>query len=123
MKDSIIIKNIESLCLIGINPDEKINPQPIIINLKLFTSFNKASQSDQIIDTIDYSKLVKSIKEFISKSKYNLLETLGDKLAKKILKNKKIKEVEIELIKPNALIEPENVSVIITRKNQEANLS
>ena len=43
MKDSIIIKNIESLCLIGINPDEKINPQPIIINLKLFTSFNKAS--------------------------------------------------------------------------------
>jgi len=117
MKDSIIIKNIESLCLIGINPDEKINPQPIIINLKLFTSFNKASQSDQIIDTIDYSKLVKSIKEFISKSKYNLLETLGDKLAKKILKNKKIKEVEIELIKPNALIESENVSVIITRKN------
>ena len=117
MKDSIIIKNIESLCLIGINPDEKINPQPIIINLKLLTSFNKASQSDQIIDTIDYSKLVKSIKEFISKSKYNLLETLGDKLAKKILKNKKIKEVEIELIKPNALIESESVSVIITRKN------
>ena len=117
MKDSIIIKNIESLCLIGINPDEKINPQPIIINLKLLTSFNKASQSDQIIDTIDYSKLVKSIKEFISKSKYNLLETLGDKLVKKILKNKKIKEVEIELIKPNALIESENVSVIITRKN------
>ena len=117
MKDSIIIKNIESLCLIGINPDEKINPHPIFINLKLFTSFNKASQSDQIIDTIDYSKLVKSIKEFISKSKYNLLETLGDKLAKKILKNKRIKEVEIELIKPNALIESENVSVIITRKN------
>ena len=117
MKDSIIIKNIESLCLIGINPDEKINPQPIIINLKLCTSFNKASQSDQIVDTIDYSKLVKSIKEFISKSKYNLLETLGDKLAKKILKNKRIKEVEIELIKPNALIESENVSVIITRKN------
>lgn len=117
MKDSIIIKNIESLCLIGINPDEKINPQPIIINLKLCTSFNKASQSDQIVDTIDYSKLVKSIKEFISISKYNLLETLGDKLAKKILENKKIKEVEIELIKPNALIKSENVSVFINRKN------
>ena len=118
MKDSIVIKNIEVPCLIGINPDEKINPQSIIINLKLFTSFGKSSQSDQIEDTVNYSALVKSIKEFISKSKYNLLETLGDRLAKKILENKKIKEVEIELIKPNALMKSENISVIIIRKNK-----
>ena len=118
MKDSIIIKNIEASCLIGINPNEKINPQPIIINLKLSTSFKKVSQSDQIEDTINYSKLVKSVKEFISKSKYNLLETLSERLAKKILENKEIKEVEIELIKPNALIKSENVSVIIIRKNK-----
>ena len=35
--------------------------------------------------------------DFISKSKYNLLETLGDKLAKKILKNKKIKEKKLNI--------------------------
>ena len=116
MKDSIVIKNIEVSCLIGINADEKINPQPIIINLKLFTSFEKASQSDQIEDTINYSTLVKSIKEFTTKSRFNLLETMGEKLSKKILEDKKIKEVEIEIIKPNALAS-ERVSIIIKRKN------
>jgi len=117
MKDSIAIKNIEVSCLIGINPDEKINPQSIIINLKLFTSFEKASQSDQIEDTVNYSTLVKSIKEFISKSKFNLLEAMGEKLSQKILEDKKIKEVEIEIIKPDALTNSEKVSIIIQRKN------
>ena len=116
MEDSIIIRNIEVSCLIGINQEEKINPQPIIINLKLFTSFTKASQSDQIEDTVNYSVLVKSVKEFTSKSRFNLLETMGEKLSEKILEDKKIKEVEIEIIKPNALAS-ERVSIIIKRKN------
>tara|TARA_B100001029_G_scaffold153583_1_gene137278 strand:- start:299 stop:649 length:351 start_codon:yes stop_codon:yes gene_type:complete len=116
MEDSIIIRNIEVCCLIGINLEEKINPQPIIINLKLFTSFAKASRSDQIEDTVNYSVLVKSVKEFTSKSRFNLLETMGEKLSEKILEDKKIKEVEIEIIKPNALAS-ERVSIIIKRKN------
>ena len=83
MEDSIIIRNIEVSCLIGINQEEKINPQPIIINLKLFTSFTKASQSDQIEDTVNYSVLVKSVKDrskfiFISSSRVYSIKALNN---------------------------------------------
>ncbi len=41
---------------------------------------------------------------------------MGEKLSEKILEDKKIKEVEIEVIKPNALTS-ERVSIIIKRGN------
>jgi D-erythro-7,8-dihydroneopterin triphosphate epimerase len=117
LKDLIKIEGIEANCIIGINPDEKINPQPIIINLTLYTSFEKASNTDDINNTINYSTLVKSVKDFTSKSKFNLIETLGAKIAEMVLNDLKVTEVEVEIKKPNALHQNEKVSILLSRKN------
>jgi|ETNmetMinimDraft_8_1059916.scaffolds.fasta_scaffold112511_1 FolB domain-containing protein len=117
MEDYIDIKNIEVSCIVGINPEEKIKKQPLIINLTLYVSFFNVSDTDNVEDTVDYSSIASDIKDFVSKSKFNLIETLATKIARNILTNEKIKKVKVEVIKPLASSTSENISVVVTRES------
>lgn len=79
--DSIIIKNFRVKTLIGINAEEKKVEQEIILNIRLKFNFKKAVKSDNIPDTVNYSTLTKRIINFVENSKFNLIETLADKIA------------------------------------------
>jgi len=113
MNDQIIIKGIRSNCIIGINQDEREKKQEIIINLVIFYDFSKLN--DEIKNTINYSSVYKITKEFIGDSKFYLIETLGDKLADKLIKEFKINQIEVEIIKPSVFNVGETVSVKLKR--------
>ena len=87
MNDQIILKGIISECIIGINDYERKNKQKVIVNITVFHEF--LNLNDDIKKTINYSDIYKFTKKFISGTNYNLIETLGDNLAKKIRKNEK----------------------------------
>ena len=83
MNDQIILKGIISECIIGINDYERKNKQKVIVNITIFHDF--LNLDDDIEKTINYSDIYKFTKKFISGTNYNLIETLGDNLAKKII--------------------------------------
>ena len=113
MNDQIIIKGIRSNCIIGINQDEREKKQEIIINLVIFYDFSKIN--DEIKNTINYSSVYKFTKKFIENSKFYLIETLGNKLADKLIKEFKINQIEIEIIKPSVFDVEETISVKLKR--------
>jgi FolB domain-containing protein len=116
MKSHIIIENIESKCIIGINPNERIKKQKVIIGVKLFFPIFPNSNDDDIKNTVNYSSIAKEIKKFVSNSRFNLIETLALKTAEIILQNGLINEVQVKLKKPEAMEVNEMVSVVVNLK-------
>ncbi len=113
MSDQIILKGIRSNCIIGINSDERERKQEIIINLLIFHDFSKLD--DEIENTINYSSVYKFTKKFVENSEFYLIETLGNNLANKLIKEFKLNQIEIEIIKPSIFDDGETVSVKLTR--------
>ena len=114
MNDQIILKGIISECIIGINDYERKNKQKVIVDITIFHDF--LNLDDDIEKTVNYSDIYKFTKKFISETNYNLIETLGDNLAKKIIEEFNIKKIRIELFKPSVYEKDETVSIKLERE-------
>ncbi|MCH7591088.1 FolB domain-containing protein, partial [PVC group bacterium] len=57
----IRIQDLEMEAIIGINPEERENPQEIVINVCLEYDAEVAIQNDDIKDALDYKTLTKKI--------------------------------------------------------------
>ena len=69
----------------GVNPEEKVDKQRFLITAEIVTDFTSASETDDISNTVSYSELKKDIKAFCDENSFNLIETLGVKIAERIL--------------------------------------
>lgn len=113
--DKIHIRDLKLKCIIGINDNERIDKQDVIINVILYADLKKASRSDDINDSVDYKIIKKNIILFVEKSTFFLIEKLADQIANLCLENKKVQRVDITLDKPKALRFARSVAVEITR--------
>jgi FolB domain-containing protein len=97
------ISNLKIETIIGIHESEKKSKQPLIIDLVVYFDANLAIKSDNIKDVVDYYDLTADLKNFISNSKFELIETLSSKILERISNNKKIKKATLSITKPRAL--------------------
>lgn len=115
--DKIFIEKIKVDTIIGVYPTEREVKQPLIIDVEMSYDTSQAIASDNIKYALDYHQICKDIHEFVGKSSYQLIETLAEAIANKILENDNVIDVKITLSKPNALDQADNVSICIKRKN------
>ena len=87
MADKIFIRDLLLRGIVGINPDERVKAQDIVVNMTLFADFTKACQTDNIEDAINYRTITKQVIEIVEQSSYFLIERLVDHIACHILKN------------------------------------
>ncbi len=111
MSDKIFIRDINLEILIGINTDEKIHKQPVIINLELEVDITLAAKTDEIENAVDYSLIHDQVIEFVHSSHYNLIETLAEKIAALCLKDKRVMSCKVTVDKPQALSRANSVAV------------
>jgi dihydroneopterin aldolase len=116
--DKIIIKNAKFKCNIGITDKERRKKQEILIDVELFFNIKNTSSTNDIKNTIDYSKLHEAIRNIVEKKGYNLIETLAESIAKETLSDYLIKKIIVRVKKPEALRKKnvEYAAVEITRK-------
>ncbi len=113
--DRIYIRDLLVRCLVGINPDERVNQQDIIINLVLHADLRKACQSDDIADTVDYKTIKKQVLELVQNSSFLLVERLAQAVADVCLEHPGVRRCEVTIDKPGALRFARSVAVSITR--------
>ncbi|MBN2545610.1 MAG: dihydroneopterin aldolase [Spirochaetes bacterium] len=113
--DKIYITDLALRCIIGINENERVEKQDIIINIVLFVDIRKAFKTDNIEDAVDYKVIKKKIIAFVEKSSFFLIEKLAEEISKVCLEDKKVKKVSIKVDKPQALRFARSVAVKITR--------
>lgn len=116
--DKIHIRDLSLRCIIGINENERIEKQDIIINATLYCDFTEAWRSDSINDSTDYVSIKKDIISLVENSSFFLLEKLIEEIAGVCLKNPKIEKVDISVDKPGALRFARSVAVEITRTRE-----
>ncbi len=114
----IFIKELRIPCLIGIFEWERKKKQIVSIDIEFSASISKAAQSDQIRHAQDYKKIAKRTIDFVSQSKFYLIEALIENLAALLLKEFKLKEVTLQIEKPGAIRGARTVGIQITRKRK-----
>lgn len=117
MADRILIKDLEVEGILGINPDERVNPQLIRVNAVLVVDTTAAAKSDDIDDAVNYRTITKTVIAHISQGKPMLVERLVAEIANICLEaDGRIEEVEVTVEKPGALRHARSVGVSITRR-------
>ncbi len=118
--DRIYIRDLATRCIVGINPDERVNKQEVIINIVLEADLSKAGASDNIDDTVDYKRIKQAVLELVEKSEFLLIERLADAIVQVCLREPRVHAVQVTLDKPGALRFARSVAVEITRKRDGA---
>jgi D-erythro-7,8-dihydroneopterin triphosphate epimerase len=109
--DRIYITGLTLRCLIGINPEERVKKQDIIINLTLHADLSQASASDDIAHTVDY----KVLKDRIIASSFYLIERLAQEACSLALSDPRVKRADVRIDKPGALRFAKSVAIELSR--------
>ena len=113
--DTIFLRDLEVDATIGIFEWEKRIKQKVRIDLEMATDIAKAAASDSIDDALDYKAISKRIIQFVQDSRYELIETLIEKVAEILLQEFSIPWVRVTISKPGAVRGSRDVGITIER--------
>ncbi len=100
--DSIILKGLEFMACHGVLPQEKSEPQPFLVDAQLYLDLRAAAASDDLDRGVDYSQVYRSIEAVVQGSTFNLIETLAENIARRILEEYPVEAAAITVKKPQA---------------------
>jgi FolB domain-containing protein len=113
--DNIIIRDLLLRGIIGINPDERVNQQDILINMVIYADIRAAAASDDIADAVNYKSITKRIIRHVEESSDFLVEKLVTDIARIVITEFGVERVQVRLEKPGALRFAESVGIEIER--------
>ena len=126
MMDEIRIEDLEIYGYHGVYAEEKEKGQRFYVNAVLFLDTRKAGMADDLALSVNYGEVCLKLTEWFTQEKWNLLETVAERLAGKLLGEfPLIRQVCLEIRKPEAPIGLPfgSVSVKIVRGWHEVLLS
>jgi dihydroneopterin aldolase len=97
MIDRIHIEQLEIYARVGVADSERAQPQRVTLNVTFW--LNKAGLRDNIADTVSYSEVAASLKQFLGQHDYRLIETLAEEGAAHLLARFPLRKVAIEVRK------------------------
>ena len=115
MLDKIFLRDLELQCVIGCNPEERLTARKLLANITLYVDTRPAAKSDKLTDTVNYSALAQSLRQFATSTDFALLETLAEQLSQQCLKIARVKRVTVLLDKPGCVPRASGAAVEITR--------
>lgn len=114
--DRILIKDLSVHGILGINADERINSQEILINAVLWADTTAAAASDDIGDAVNYRTITKAMITHIETGEPMLVERLVAELTQICFDiDRRVEEVEMTVEKPGALRHARSVGITIRR--------
>ena len=113
--DKIFIRDLLLRGIIGINPDERVKQQDILINMVIFADIRQAAASDTIEDAVDYKSITKRVIQHVEASSDYLVEKLVTDLARIVITEFGVVRVQVRVEKPGALRFAESVGIEIER--------
>ena len=119
--DTIRICGLRIYAYHGVNPEEKEKGQPFELDVTLGVDLHKPGSTDDLNDTVNYSKVSKRIVAVMLAQKDDLIERAASRVAETIVKEFPVEEVTVCLKKPRAPIAADfdYVAVSITRRRED----
>ena len=113
--DRIFLRDLRIETIIGIYDWERETPQTVSIDLELATDVARAARSDAIDDALDYKAIAKRLIAFVGTSRFQLVETLAERIAGLLREEFGVAWVRVTVNKGGAIRGASAVGVVIER--------
>ena len=100
----------------GVRPAEREQLQEFKVDIDVDADLSRAAQSDQVADTIDYTKLRRIARDVIEGPPASLLEALAGRIAEQVMELPGVAAVSVRIAKRPPSMQPiEAAAVRINR--------
>jgi 7,8-dihydroneopterin aldolase/epimerase/oxygenase len=113
--DIVFIRGLRIETTNGIYDWEKEIKQHVVLDLEMASDVARGAASDRIEDALDYKAVSKRLKQFVADSRFELVETLGERCANIIREEFGVPWVRLTLNKVGAVTNAEGVGIVIER--------
>lgn len=104
--DKILLKDIKLYGYHGVFEKEQEIGQYFHVNIEIFLDLEQAGITDELGNTVDYSKVYDIIKDINNNNKFRLIESFAHNISEEILSTfDKIKDITVQIRKPDAPID------------------
>ncbi len=118
--DTIFLRDIRVDTIIGIYDWERVTRQTVSLDLEMGVDNRRAAASDSIEDTLNYKAVAKRVIAFVVDSRFQLIETLAERVAGILIEEFGVAWVRVEVSKPGAIRGARDVGVRIERGAPQA---
>ena len=106
--DEIWIRGLRVFAYHGVNPEEKRDGQPFVLDATLRLDLSRPCRTDRVEDTVSYAKAAKTILRVMTETSYDLLERAAQRVADALLEEyPAVQSVSVTLKKPEAPVKAE----------------
>ncbi|WNW13499.1 dihydroneopterin triphosphate 2'-epimerase [Pseudomonas sp. DTU_2021_1001937_2_SI_NGA_ILE_001] len=109
----IRVKDLRLRTFIGINEDEILNKQDVLINLTICYPAQEAVRDNDIDHALNYRTITKAIIQHVEGNRFALLERLTQEVLDLVMSYQAVTYAEVEVDKPHALRFAESVSITL----------
>jgi dihydroneopterin aldolase len=113
--DTIFLKDLRVKTIVGIWEWERRMPQVISIDLEMAADIRRAAERDHIEATLDYKAVTNRVRAFAEQSRFQLVETLAERIAGIITEEFSVPWVRVAVHKPFAIRGSRDVGIQIER--------
>src|SRR5574341_398743 len=101
MADTITLKGMRFFAHHGLLPVEREQGQEFVVDVVLETDLHAAGKSDTLTDAVDYRSAYDATREVIEGPPRNLLESVAEEIADRLLALDRVAAVTVAVRKPN----------------------
>ena len=113
--DTIFLRDLRVDTVVGVWQWERKIRQTVSIDLEMGADIPKAAATDRIEDTLNYKDVAKRVQQFVTESEFQLVETMAEKIAERVLVEFDVPWVDVRINKPGAIRNAADVGVQIHR--------
>ena len=113
--DRIFLRQLEVQTVIGIWEWEQRIKQTVSIDLEMAADARTAAATDSVESTLNYKDVTKRVQAFVADSRFHLVESLAESVARIIVEEFKVRWVKVCVAKPGAIRAAGEVGIVIER--------
>lgn len=121
--DTISLDGLAVDCIVGVYPSERQTPQPVHLDIALHLDTRRAGTASRLRDTVDYARLAGEIRFLLEASKYTLIESAAEALARYLLapprpslRRAQVEAVRVSITKPRVSLLGARPTVTVERE-------
>ena len=119
-KDTLIIKDLDVICVIGCGEAERTATQKINLDLDLLYDISEAALSDDIGKAVNYVDIARRLAEVCQERKFRLVERLGYECCEMIFEEwPKVEKIRLEVRKIRIVPAAASVGLIIEQSRSQ----
>jgi dihydroneopterin aldolase len=118
MNDTITLTGLVAFGYHGVFEHEKRDGQEFTIDVSLDVDTARAAATDDIAETVHSGELADKVVRIVTGERYDLIETLADRLAAAVLEDPRVIQTAVTVHKPHAPIPHAFADVSVTARRR-----